>query len=545
MSDDAEPSYSRLSDLLEPLGSVVLDVVVAPSGLAVPVGEPLIYDPAGGELATADDLLLGVGVDAASPEALDLLEHARQVGASGVILKIEGDPPSALRRAAEHSGVALLAVPTMTAWGHLLTLLKAARGARPRSAPEDGGSTVQTGDLFGLADAIATMVGGATTIEDLESNVLAYSNVGHPVDKPRQATILGRRVPEGWAQALVEKGVFRELYRTDRVVRIDELTHPDPTEPSRLDLAPRLAIAVRAGGEALGSIWVQQGTEPLTAVAEEALRSAAQIAAIHLLRHRAGSDIERRRRHDRLQLLLEGDMPSGLTGLRLPLRGDMAVLAIAPELADHEDPDVVLERLVWLVTLQVEVFRRHTYAAGLDGVAYVLLSSPEVADRPQLLEAADRLRRWTARSAGRELRLGIGSTVSHPRHVARSRAEADQVLEVLADRGESVGHVDDLRGAIALLGLERLMRSDETMLAGRVEQLLDHDRRKGTNYAETLRAYLDFFGDVVKAADSVNIHRNTFRYRLARLVEISGLELDDPEERLIAHLQLRLTRSRR
>jgi DNA-binding PucR family transcriptional regulator len=36
------------------------------------------------------------------------------------------------------------------------------------------------------------------------------------------------------------------------------------------------------------------------------------------------------------------------------------------------------------------------------------------------------------------------------------------------------------------------------------------------------------------------VHANTFRYRLKRLVEIGGLDLDDPDERLGVMLQMRL-----
>ena len=68
--------------------------------------------------------------------------------------------------------------------------------------------------------------------------------------------------------------------------------------------------------------------------------------------------------------------------------------------------------------------------------------------------------------------------------------------------------------------------------------LVDHDREKGTEYVVTLRAYLDHFGDVPAAAASLHVHPNTFRYRLRRLVAVAGLDLDDPTERLVAHLQL-------
>jgi DNA-binding PucR family transcriptional regulator len=36
------------------------------------------------------------------------------------------------------------------------------------------------------------------------------------------------------------------------------------------------------------------------------------------------------------------------------------------------------------------------------------------------------------------------------------------------------------------------------------------------------------------------VHPNTFRYRLRRLAEVAGIDLDDPEDRFAVLLQLRL-----
>jgi DNA-binding PucR family transcriptional regulator len=38
----------------------------------------------------------------------------------------------------------------------------------------------------------------------------------------------------------------------------------------------------------------------------------------------------------------------------------------------------------------------------------------------------------------------------------------------------------------------------------------------------------------------LHIHPNTVRYRLQRIIEVSGIRLDDPDERLVAMLHLRL-----
>ena len=73
-----------------------------------------------------------------------------------------------------------------------------------------------------------------------------------------------------------------------------------------------------------------------------------------------------------------------------------------------------------------------------------------------------------------------------------------------------------------------------------MEALRLHDEQKGTSYVETLEAYFSAFGYVPLAAKTIFVHPNTFRYRLRRLTEISGLNLDDPLERLVAELQLRI-----
>ena len=64
--------------------------------------------------------------------------------------------------------------------------------------------------------------------------------------------------------------------------------------------------------------------------------------------------------------------------------------------------------------------------------------------------------------------------------------------------------------------------------------------RGGTNLVETLKAWLDAFGDVARAAEAMYVHPNTFRYRLRRLAEVGEIDLDDPDQRFVAMLQLRV-----
>ena len=112
--------------------------------------------------------------------------------------------------------------------------------------------------------------------------MLAFSGRQDEADPSRVETILGRQVPERYSRILTERGVFRELLRSDRPVFISPI--PDGQDPFSM---PRVAIAVRAGDEVLGSIWVAV-PGPLSEERTEALCEAAKLVALHLLRVRAG-----------------------------------------------------------------------------------------------------------------------------------------------------------------------------------------------------------------------------------------------------------------
>jgi hypothetical protein len=88
-----------------------------------------------------------------------------------------------------------------------------------------------------------------------------------------------------------------------------------------------------------------------------------------------------------------------------------------------------------------------------------------------------------------------------------------------------------------LIELRDLAAAHGDRPTGPVARLSCYDAEHGTNLVETLRAWLGAFGDVAAAA--MFVHPNTFRYRLRRLTEVSGIDLADPEQRFAAMRQLR------
>ncbi|MGW2507024.1 PucR family transcriptional regulator, partial [Streptomyces sp. NPDC001588] len=57
--------------------------------------------------------------------------------------------------------------------------------------------------------------------------------------------------------------------------------------------------------------------------------------------------------------------------------------------------------------------------------------------------------------------------------------------------------------------------------------------------ARTAEVFLDCAGQAGRTAAALGIHRQTLYYRLSRVEQLTGLDLDDGEDRLLLHMALK------
>ena len=72
----------------------------------------------------------------------------------------------------------------------------------------------------------------------------------------------------------------------------------------------------------------------------------------------------------------------------------------------------------------------------------------------------------------------------------------------------------------------------ETLFPPALRKLIEHDRRKSTSYVETLRAYLENDLKPAKAMKALYIQRSTFLYRLDRINEMMGVNLENARTKI-------------
>lgn len=138
--------------------------------------------------------------------------------------------------------------------------------------------------------------------------------------------------------------------------------------------------------------------------------------------------------------------------------------------------------------------------------------------------------------------VGIGRIATGVTEFAQSRVDADRALRVIRSGHAAlpIARISEVYATALLLELSDLIAAEAAPPHGPLSQLLKYDEEHHTQLVPSLRAWLDAFGDVNAAASAVHVHPSTFRYRLRRVVEIAGLDLDDAEQRFAAMLQLRL-----
>jgi hypothetical protein len=518
---DRSPS---LGNLLSILGATGLRLASSEHGRELAATSTAVYDPHGDLEPTPGGVLLGVGIRPSAPGSGHVPAWAAARGLSAVVVKAYGDDVSALAEAADAAGIALLVVHDDVEWLRLDALVNNALAGATRTGRSL--ASVAIGDLFTLAGAIADSVGGATAIEDLSQQVLAYSaDPRHPTDEERREGILGRQVPDAPENA----EQYRALYRAPGVVRY----------PPGRGLG-RVAVAVRAGKELLGSLWVVEPEEGLRDGAEEALRGAAPIAALHLLRAQSSQDLVRQQRGDATRRLVEGTADAGEAAALLGLadRGPYAVLAFAPAQLD-DALSASAERLLPMVTLHCETRLGRTGSALIDGMVVVVADGSALGS-----PAMEALARETVAAARSSLRIqvlaGLVPSVETLRGLPAARTRAGRVLDLLRQRDDlgPVASADGVSDQLALTAHREAVRGDDRFVALRARQILEHDAGQGTSYGSFLLGHLRARMDVGRTAARLGLHPNTVRYRLRRASQLFDLDLADPEQVLPLWLAL-------
>ncbi|MFE7752882.1 PucR family transcriptional regulator [Streptomyces sp. NPDC057428] len=376
------------------------------------------------------------------------------------------------------------------------------------------------GDYQELVDEISTLLGAPATLENRDFVLVAFgahdSDDDTAMDPVRTRSILTRRstpAVRAWFEGF-------GITRATGPVRI-------PAAPEAGVFRDRICLPVRHRGVVLGYVWLLDADPgPADGQLAAAMDVAARIGALLADEERAGSDLSR-------------EFGAVLVAARGWQR-DMAVAALRDALGADADG---LHTVVCVTPWPDETPSARTVpsAAALAAVpgagdpalaALVRLRSADALD--PAAKAADRLRA----AAGPSATGGLAAARRGLAELADSWREALSAARAAAAESR-YGPVADWSAIGPYRLLAALPRTEDSGPDHTVRTLLSPPHAE---LARTAEVFLDLAGQASRTATALGIHRQTLYYRLARVQQLTGLDLNDGEDRLLLHMALKQAR---
>jgi purine catabolism regulator len=363
--------------------------------------------------------------------------------------------------------------------------------------------------LDALLGAYARMTGTRGLLFDLHGEVVAAA--------PGAGALLQPRAVWAEIQALRPEGNEFSMSLSDEV-------------------GSRSLLPILVGGSPAGFLVLhrEDRPEPFHQVVVHHLATA---IALELAKAQAVARTERRLVGDFLDALLEGELSADETRRRLRFLGlgQSPAVAVLVARANLEVPsaagDGATEALRRLVEDRLSR-KPGPYAASVhDDLVVALFEAGDPAAARATAEAvADGVR-----SRGVAARFGLGTPASDPRALRRTYQEARFALAaaatVEAPPANRVASVEDLGSHRLLLALQE-DAALEALSRGLLAPLRAYDQRQHGDLVASLRTFLEHNGNWEAAARALAVHRHTLRYRIRRVAELTGRDLDSAADRV-------------
>ncbi|MFF0589971.1 PucR family transcriptional regulator [Streptomyces sp. NPDC003781] len=385
------------------------------------------------------------------------------------------------------------------------------------------------GDYQELVDELSELLGAPATLENRDFELIAfgaYDSEGDldpsALDPVRTRSILTRR----------STAAVRAWFESFGITRATGPVRIPPT-PEAGVYRGRTCLPVRHRGVVLGYVWLlDTDPGPTERQLAAAMEVTARIGALLADEAQHGADLSRELR---AVLTAERDWQRDMAvaELRSALgpRADTpyAVVCVAPwPSADPNDAPSV--RTVPGATALC------TVPWGAAGVSLALLVRLRSVDLPApATSAAGRLLERVPAPGG-DGAAGVSAPRTGLGELGTAWAEASAAAR--AARAEArfgpVAQWTDIGPFRLLTALPPRSAHDPAVAA-----LLSPAHRE---LARTAEAYLDCAGQAGRTAAELGIHRQTLYYRLSRVEQLTALDLDDGEDRLLLHMALKARR---
>ena len=478
----------------------------------------------------------------------DFMQVVASTGSPAVVWRLEGRAPAESVERAAALGIALFVLTPEVPLRRLFAIFSLDEGLLLLS--------------HGAGRSLLESAGGETTLEELTSRISAMLGRSVVVEDPVGRLIASSADDNHLRTALEERGLRASKgsgidetrrERRDRYARLPDGYLSVPVERWRVADGELFWTPIGAGAPA-GYLWIDLEAGNLGPEDVVILYWARRVMEAELGKERIRLETELGVRGDFVDDLVSGHYGSVELLLQRAryLGADLADGAVvmvididdfARYLARRRPKEPAIQelkrRLADAVRLQTrQLFSNFLLGPRSDNVI-LFLGCAEGEGPEELAEKAQRLAKGIQRYVKGLLpdltvSVGIGDYKKDPAQLPDAYSEARVALEIgHRIHGPSCVSTFGRTGTYKLLFrvLQENPEELEAFYGETLEPVVHYDSRYGTELVQTLITYLSNDASTARTAGDLFAHRHTIRYRLDRVGELSGLDVDKSEDR--------------
>ncbi|WP_446897941.1 PucR family transcriptional regulator [Clostridium sp. LBM24168] len=198
---------------------------------------------------------------------------------------------------------------------------------------------------------------------------------------------------------------------------------------------------------------------------------------------------------------------------------------------DEEIAFRFIQQINQIIVDVMSVYDKNTIRIVENNSIIVMLSVDNIERDKIDLIANEMINRIRYKVKGINVDIGISnlwSRLKNFRYSVNNAQKALKILNVIKD-GESVLDYNNIGIYKLLFQIEK--KSELKIFYNEIlGKLIDYDTKNSTKLVETLKVYIDENCNLIKTSNSLFIHKNTLKYRIKRIEEISGSNLRNMDD---------------
>lgn len=314
-------------------------------------------------------------------------------------------------------------------------------------------------------------------------------------------------------------------------------------------------VPIIVKGQVDGHIIVWETNRPISNFDKVALESASTIIALEFLKKSSVYEVEHRYKIEFFEDLISGDEKRKVAAVnrgniyKLDQGGyytvlNMNLLNFSEQNKKRKQESMDNNKAKFLLKLEKALSSQQCQGLTLSKedtiIILIMVSSEE--DVKNQVKAYGEIIKHIAKETFREgnFIIGVGGNYRGLEKVYKSAKEAQRAIEAGALLSkDKIMHFDDL-GVYKILCKESLKEELFSLYIQTLGSLVEYDRVKNTELVKTLQIFFEVNGNLKKMSEILFTHYNTILYRIRRIKQITGRDIDNPEDRFNLETALKI-----